>query len=52
MTPAQLAVAWVMHQGHEIIPIPGTRASSTSKKTSPQHRSTSVASNSPASATP
>ncbi len=25
MTPAQLALAWVLHQGQDIIPIPGTR---------------------------
>jgi aryl-alcohol dehydrogenase-like predicted oxidoreductase len=25
MTPAQLALAWLLHQGNEIIPIPGSR---------------------------
>ncbi len=25
VTPAQLALAWLLHQGHDIIPIPGTR---------------------------
>ena len=24
-TPAQLALAWLLHQGQDIIPIPGTR---------------------------
>ena len=24
VTPAQLALAWVLHQGGEIVPIPGT----------------------------
>ena len=24
-TPAQLALAWVLHQGRDIVPIPGTR---------------------------
>lgn len=24
-TPAQLALAWLLHQGHDIVPIPGTR---------------------------
>jgi aryl-alcohol dehydrogenase-like predicted oxidoreductase len=25
ITPAQLAIAWVLHQGHDIAPIPGTK---------------------------
>lgn len=25
VTPAQLALAWLLHQGHDIFPIPGTR---------------------------
>lgn len=25
ITPAQLALAWLLHQGHDVIPIPGTR---------------------------
>ena len=25
MTPAQLALAWVLRRGHDIVPIPGTR---------------------------
>ncbi len=25
VTPAQLALAWLLHQGPDIIPIPGTR---------------------------
>ena len=25
MTPAQLALAWVLHQGDDIVPIPGTK---------------------------
>jgi aryl-alcohol dehydrogenase-like predicted oxidoreductase len=25
MTPAQLAIAWLLHQGDDIVPIPGTR---------------------------
>ncbi len=24
MTPAQLALAWVLHQGEDVVPIPGT----------------------------
>jgi len=24
-TPGQLAIAWVMHQGHDVVPIPGTK---------------------------
>jgi aryl-alcohol dehydrogenase-like predicted oxidoreductase len=24
-TPGQLALAWVMHQGHDVVPIPGTK---------------------------
>jgi aryl-alcohol dehydrogenase-like predicted oxidoreductase len=24
-TPAQLALAWLLHQGHDVVPIPGTR---------------------------
>lgn len=24
-TPAQLALAWLLHQGHDIVPIPGTK---------------------------
>ncbi len=27
ITPAQLALAWVLHQGEDIVPIPGTRRS-------------------------
>jgi aryl-alcohol dehydrogenase-like predicted oxidoreductase len=27
-TPAQLALAWLLHQGPDIVPIPGTRRSS------------------------
>lgn len=27
ITPAQLALAWLLHQGHDIFPIPGTRRS-------------------------
>jgi aryl-alcohol dehydrogenase-like predicted oxidoreductase len=26
-TPAQLALAWLLHQGEDIVPIPGTRSS-------------------------
>lgn len=26
MTPAQLALAWLLHQGEDIVPIPGTRS--------------------------
>jgi aryl-alcohol dehydrogenase-like predicted oxidoreductase len=26
ITPAQLALAWLRHQGDEIVPIPGTRS--------------------------
>ena len=25
ITPAQLAIAWVLHQGHDVAPIPGTK---------------------------
>ena len=25
VTPAQLALAWLLHQGQDVIPIPGTR---------------------------
>ena len=25
IAPAQLALAWVMHQGEDVVPIPGTR---------------------------
>jgi aryl-alcohol dehydrogenase-like predicted oxidoreductase len=25
ITPAQLALAWLLHQGEQIVPIPGTR---------------------------
>jgi aryl-alcohol dehydrogenase-like predicted oxidoreductase len=25
VTPAQLALAWLLHQGEDIVPIPGTR---------------------------
>lgn len=25
VTPTQLALAWVLHQGHDIVPIPGTK---------------------------
>jgi aryl-alcohol dehydrogenase-like predicted oxidoreductase len=25
-TPAQLALAWLLHQGQDIVPIPGTRS--------------------------
>jgi aryl-alcohol dehydrogenase-like predicted oxidoreductase len=25
VTPAQLALAWLLHQGPDIVPIPGTR---------------------------
>jgi aryl-alcohol dehydrogenase-like predicted oxidoreductase len=28
VTPAQLALAWLLHQGEDIIPIPGTRKQS------------------------
>lgn len=28
ITPAQLALAWLLHQGNDIIPIPGTRKQS------------------------
>jgi aryl-alcohol dehydrogenase-like predicted oxidoreductase len=24
-TPAQLAIAWLLHQGNDIVPIPGTK---------------------------
>jgi aryl-alcohol dehydrogenase-like predicted oxidoreductase len=27
ITPAQLALAWLLHQGEDIFPIPGTRKS-------------------------
>ncbi|MGE5247760.1 MAG: aldo/keto reductase, partial [Verrucomicrobiota bacterium] len=27
VTPAQLALAWLLHQGQDIFPIPGTRRS-------------------------
>ncbi len=27
MTPAQLALAWLLHQGNDVVPIPGTRKS-------------------------
>ena len=26
LTPAQLALAWLLHQGDDIVPIPGTRS--------------------------
>jgi aryl-alcohol dehydrogenase-like predicted oxidoreductase len=26
VTPAQLALAWLLHQGDDIVPIPGTRS--------------------------
>ena len=26
ITPAQLALAWLLHQGNDIVPIPGTRS--------------------------
>jgi len=32
-TPSQLALAWLLAQGHDIIPIPGTSAANTWKKT-------------------
>ena len=25
MTPAQLALAWVLHRGDDVVPIPGTK---------------------------
>jgi Predicted oxidoreductases (related to aryl-alcohol dehydrogenases) len=25
VTPSQLALAWVLHQGNDIVPIPGTK---------------------------
>ena len=28
MTPAQLALAWLLHQADDIVPIPGTRTPS------------------------
>ena len=28
ITPAQLALAWLLHQGEDIVPIPGTRKQS------------------------
>lgn len=28
ITSAQLALAWLLHQGHDIVPIPGTRRAS------------------------
>ena len=33
-TPSQLALAWVLAQGDDIVPIPGTKRASTSTKTS------------------
>lgn len=27
VTPAQLALAWLLHQGQDVFPIPGTRRS-------------------------
>jgi aryl-alcohol dehydrogenase-like predicted oxidoreductase len=27
VTPAQLSLAWLLHQGDDIVPIPGTRKS-------------------------
>lgn len=35
-TPAQLALAWVLAQGQDIIPIPGTKKENTWKRTPPQ----------------
>jgi aryl-alcohol dehydrogenase-like predicted oxidoreductase len=32
-TPAQLALAWVLEQGEDIIPIPGTNEEPTCRKT-------------------
>ena len=26
ITPAQLALAWLLHQGDDVVPIPGTRS--------------------------
>ena len=34
--PAQLALAWVLRQGDDIVPIPGTKRAATSRRTSPR----------------
>jgi aryl-alcohol dehydrogenase-like predicted oxidoreductase len=38
VTPAQLALAWLLHQGEDVIPIPSTRTRTTSTRTSPPPR--------------
>ena len=36
VTPAQLAIAWLLAQGDDIVPIPGTKRRSTSSRTLPR----------------
>ena len=40
ITPGQLALAWVLHRGEQIVPIPAPSGCPTSKRTSPPPRST------------
>ena len=42
-SPSQLALAWVLARGQDIVPIPGTASAGTSKRTSPPRRSTLTA---------
>ena len=41
VTPSQLALAWVLRRGDDIVPIPGTSAAATSRRTWPPSRSSS-----------
>ena len=36
ITPAQLALAWVLAQGDDLVPIPGTKRRATSRRTRPR----------------
>ena len=38
-TPAQVAIAWCLHQGEDIVPIPGTKRRKYLDEISPPHRS-------------
>ena len=49
VTPSQLALAWVLAQGEDVVPIPGTRRTPTSRRTSRRSTSPSPRSTWPAS---
>jgi aryl-alcohol dehydrogenase-like predicted oxidoreductase len=38
ITPAQLALAWVLTQGEDVVPIPARSGAATSRRTSPRPR--------------